>query len=77
LQADVWIGPAVDLASRNEIAVYPVAGWWKNRPALRRYDRRARYGLVVSLSTADQTVDLYSEIQQRVELSAPPIEVRI
>lgn len=63
LHCDVWEGPAVDLAARNVIAVYPVAGWWKNRTSLGQWDRKARYALVVSITSDDATVDLHAAIQ--------------
>jgi hypothetical protein len=31
LHSDIWTGPAVELASRGVIAVYPASGWWKTR----------------------------------------------
>lgn len=77
LHVDVWTGRAADLAAMNEIAVYPVAGWWKNRTAQHRYDSETRYGLVVSLSSSDQTIDLYSEVQQKIELNAGAITVEV
>ena len=32
LHTDIWTGTAADLAQRGAIAVYPVTGWWKERP---------------------------------------------
>ena len=62
LHADIWQGTAADLAGRGSIAVYPTAGWWKTRHALERYDKAARYALVVSIEAPAVDVDLYSEI---------------
>jgi hypothetical protein len=67
LHCDVWIGPAVDLASRNVIAIYPVGGWWRYRPHLERHDSRARYSLVISIST-DEDAKLYTEISQQISV---------
>ena len=61
LHSDVWKGTAVDLANRHGIAVFPVTGWWREKPKLKRVGRRARYALVVSLRTSVD-VDLYAEI---------------
>lgn len=69
LHSDVWIGRAVDLANRNELAIFPVAGWWKYRTALGQYDNDGRYGLVVSISSDDQSIDLYTEIEQSISAS--------
>jgi len=62
LHCDVWIGPAIELASRNLMAVYPVSGWWRYRTHLKRYNSRARYGLAISITSDDQEVELYTEI---------------
>ena len=58
LHGDIWQGTAADLASRGVIAVYPTAGWWKTRQALERYDKAARYALVVSIRAPEVDVDL-------------------
>lgn len=69
LHQDVWIGTAAELASRGYIAVYPSNGWWRTRPALRRYDLPARYSLVVSIRTEQTEVDLYNAIVQKVRVA--------
>jgi hypothetical protein len=60
LQCDWWEGTAEQLAASDCIAVFPVTGWWKERPHLGRLERAASYSLVVSIETPTQTVDLYS-----------------
>ena len=62
LHSDIWQGTAADLASRGAIAVYPTAGWWKTRPALERYNQKARYALVVSIKAPEIDTDLYTEV---------------
>ena len=62
IHSDVWEGTATDLASRHAIAVYPTGGWWRQKPALERAERRIRYSLIVSLE-AQVGVDLYTPIQ--------------
>lgn len=62
LHCDVWTGPGAELAARRTLAVYPVAGWWKNRTPRKRYNSEARYALVVTLRCLDEDVDLYSEV---------------
>lgn len=64
VHSDVWTGPAIDLAARDKIAIYPVAGWWRYRSHLKKYNSVARYSLVVSISSEEQDVNLYSEIAQ-------------
>lgn len=66
LHSDTWKGSAVELASRGAIAVYPSLGWWKTRPALKRYEQRIRYSLVISISVPDVDVDLYTPIANQV-----------
>ena len=66
LHGDIWQGTAADLASRGVIAVYPTAGWWKTRQALERYDKEARYALVVSIRAPEVDVDLYTEVANRI-----------
>ena len=34
IHCDIWRGTAVDLAERDAIGVFPVAGWWKEKPFL-------------------------------------------
>ena len=66
LHGDIWRGSAADLARRGSIGVYPAMGWWRSRPALERYDRAARYSLVVSIKGPETGVDLYAEVANRV-----------
>ena len=73
IHSDVWEGTATDLASRHAIAVYPTGGWWRQKPALGRAERRIRYCLIVSLE-APVEVDLYTPIQTAI---TPAIDVQI
>ena len=66
LHSEIWRGTAADLASRGVIAVYPTGGWWKTRPKLERYDRAARYALVVSIRTPEVETDLRAEVASRI-----------
>ncbi len=66
LHSDIWRGSAVDLASRGAIAVYPTSGWWKTRPALERYEQKARYALVVSIKAPEIDADLYAEVENLI-----------
>ena len=74
LHNDIWRGSAADLASRECVAVYPALGWWKTRTALERYDRGARYALVISIRAPEVDVDLYTEVANRV---AAAVEVEV
>ena len=72
LHADIWRGSAADLASRGSLAVYPAVGWWKTRQALERYDRTARYALVVSIKAPEVDVDLRTEVANQIGV---PVEI--
>jgi len=64
LHTDIWTGSAVDLASKGSIAIYPVAGWWKNRRAYDQSDQGVDYSLVVSIEAPD--VDLWTAVAQQI-----------
>lgn len=68
IHKDVWRGKAADLAERGQIAVYPAMGWWRTRTALARYDKEARYALVVSIAVPGVDVDIYSEVSAQITL---------
>jgi Subtilase family len=72
LHADIWHGPAIDLADRGAIAVYPVTGWWKELTSRDRSERGARYALVVSIETPGQEVDIWTPVAQQIGV---PIEI--
>jgi hypothetical protein len=66
LHSDIWQGSAADLASRGTLAVYPALGWWKTRLRLERYDKAARYTLIVSIHAPEIDVDLYTAIANQI-----------
>ncbi len=69
LHSDMWIGTATALAERGILAVYPVTGWWKTREKEGRYDKKARYALIVSIRTPKTDIDLYNAIEDLVTIS--------
>lgn len=69
LHQDDWYGTGADLARCNNIAVYPVGGWWKYNPRADRKDEPVRYSLILSLQTKEAGVDLYTPIA--TQLSVP------
>ncbi len=76
IHQDTWKGSAAELGSKPCIVVYPVSGWWRLRPHLRRYEDNVRYALVVSLRSPDQAVDLYTPIVQQITIPTPiPVAV--
>lgn len=74
VHSDIWKGTAADIASCNLIGVYPVIGWWRERAWLGRWDRRARYSLIVSLYTPDESIDIYTPVAVQVGI---PVEVTV
>lgn len=72
LHSDIWVGNAVELASRGTLAVYPALGWWKTRHRLGRYDKAARYALIVSIHAPEIEVDLYNAVANQI---ATPVMV--
>jgi len=68
LHCDVWSGPAVELLGRDMLCIKPVNGWWRQRASAEYCNRRTRYALIVTMSTADVDVDLYTPIQTNIEI---------
>ena len=72
IHSDWWKGTAEDLASCESLIVYPVGGWWKTRPFLRRFDNVARYSLIVSVETPPESIDLYTLLTTQTEV---PVDI--
>lgn len=66
IHSDTWTGTAAQLAECGVVAVFPVTGWWKERPHLERWNRKARYSLLVTLETPRIDIDLYTPIAAQV-----------
>ncbi len=68
IHSDIWEGSAAELAESNKVAIYPVVGWWRERAHLNRWDRQARYSLVVSIHTPEERgdVDIYVPVAEQV-----------
>ncbi|MRR56981.1 MAG: S8 family peptidase [Deltaproteobacteria bacterium] len=66
IHSDRWKGTAAELATRGYVAIYPVIGWWRERYRLGRWDKRARYALVISIMTPEERVDLYTPVENMV-----------
>jgi hypothetical protein len=73
IHSDWWEGTASDLAGRGHIGVYPVIGWWRERHQLGRWNRLARYALIVTIETPEVNVDLYTPVMNQI---AVPIQVQ-
>lgn len=70
LHCDLWRGHAVQLASHDAIAVFPVTGWWKTHGGQKRQEDRGRYSLVISISAPSQPVDLHTEVTNLIQVQA-------
>lgn len=66
LHSDRWEGTAAELAQCENIAVYPVIGWWRERVHLGQGHRRARYALIVSIESSSTAVDIYTPVAQKI-----------
>ncbi len=71
IHSDIWSGTAVELASKDAIAVYPVGGWWKEKKHLGRYNETSHYSLIVSIRVPGVDVDIYTPVANLVSISVP------
>jgi hypothetical protein len=71
LHSDVWSGTAADLADRGVLGIYPAIGWWRRRTRLQRFNRSARYALVVSIEAPEAPVDLYALLAAQIGIAVP------
>jgi hypothetical protein len=74
VHSDIWRGKAADLASRGVLAVYPSLGWWKTRHKLERYNKAARYALIVSIDARELDIDLYTPIANQIGI---PVQTEV
>lgn len=74
IHSDIWQGTAAELAVSNLIGVSPVIGWWRERSHLNRWDSQARYALIVSINTPDESVDIYTPVAQQLNI---PVSIEI
>jgi hypothetical protein len=68
IHSDIWRGSAAALADRDAIGVFPISGWWKEKPALQRWERAARYALLVSIRAPGAEVDIYNSIATKLSV---------
>jgi hypothetical protein len=73
VHSDVWTGTAAQLAASETVAVFPVTGWWKERQHLDRWNRLAKYALIISLETDATDVDLYTPIANQIGVTATTV----
>ncbi|MFM2057367.1 MAG: hypothetical protein RLY71_1752 [Pseudomonadota bacterium] len=68
LISDSWTGTAAQLSNRGQLAVFPAMGWWRNRPSHGRFERAARYALLVSIEAPAVELDLYAAVAQQIDV---------
>jgi hypothetical protein len=71
IHSDIWRGSAAALAERDAIGVFPISGWWKEKPSLQRWDRSTRYALLVSIRAPGSDVDIYNGIFNQIAVPVP------
>lgn len=71
IHSDRWKGTAAEIATCNYIGVYPVIGWWRERTNQKRWDRKTRYSLIVSLHTPEERIDIdiYTPVFNQVKIA--------
>lgn len=69
IQKDIWHGTGAELASMNNIAVYPVNGWWRFSTKLNRYDQQVRYSLIITIETEETQIDLYTPVYNSITVT--------
>jgi hypothetical protein len=74
IHSDTWGGTAAELAARGYIAVYPVIGWWRDNPKHGRWNKQARYSLIVTIRSPETEVELYTAVQNIIQ---QPVEITI
>ena len=70
LHSDFWFGSAADLAERDAIGVFPVGGWWKEKPYLDRFDGQARYAVIVTIRAPGSNVDIFTPVETAISISS-------
>jgi hypothetical protein len=71
LLSDSWSGTAAQLSNRGQLAIFPAIEWWRNRQAHGRFERLARYSLVVSIEAPAIEQDLYAVVAHQIDLLSP------
>jgi hypothetical protein len=75
VHSDIWKGTAAQLAARDHVAVFPVIGWWRENPRLERWNKRARYSLIITIRAPEVEVELYTAVKNIIRQLVPvPIQ---
>lgn len=71
IHSDTWIWTASELANCNILAVYPLWWWWKERVSEWKTNKKVKYSLIISLETDETEVELYTTIQNKIDIRVP------
>ncbi len=74
IHSDFWSGTASQLADSEYIAIYPVTGWWKERPRHEMVCNKARYSLIVTIRTKKTDIGIYNWVANEIDV---PVEVKV
>lgn len=74
IHSDRWTGTAVALSQRGHIAVYPALGWWRERRQLERWNKKARYSLLISIHAPAVEADIYAAVAAKIRT---PVAIKI
>lgn len=69
VHSDRWNGSVAELLDMHTIAVFPVSGWWKYRSGEDRWQNTVKYSLLISIEVPDESVNIYTEVENIVDIS--------
>ena len=49
--------------------MYPVTGWWRERPHLNKWGSSASYSLIVTIEAPEIEIDLYTPIVNQTAIT--------
>jgi len=76
IHSDIWKGTAAQLADSNIIAIIPGIGWWRECKHLNKTQSLTRYSLIVSISTPEETIDIYTPVATKIRMNIP-VEIHV
>lgn len=62
IQKDFITMSGADISTRNIIAVFPKAGWYKTRAKEEKYDTPLRYSLIITIDSPKIKADIYTPV---------------
>jgi hypothetical protein len=71
VQKDLVSMSGADMATRNLIAVFPKAGWYKTRTKEQKHDTEVRYSIIISIESPTVDIDLYNTVYNLIPSPIP------